>query len=455
MRGERASVAALVCLASATIASCARGVEGGFTPEGSPNLLGDGGIACNSGISCRQVECVKRGLPETTVTGIVNDPSGTRPLYNVFVYVPSTTPEPIIPGHPTCDPCQAPASGSPLVYTSTDALGRFRLEHVPTGDNVPLVMQVGKWRRQVVIPRVEACTETTMLDPSVMHMPSKASEGDMPLIALATGCDAAECFLRSVGIDDAEFTGPAGGGHVHVYGGRYAGMSIPHMGDAYSLWATPGRLETYDIVLAACECLPYSRDTEGPAYAAMHEYMDHGGRLYTTHYHSNWFSPPSGPLDFQQMAQWIEGSESYVYETYFVETSFPKGRAFADWLDQNALSPAYGEVVLTDTRDSVQNVTGATRWIYGAQERGDAQYYSKYLSFNTPIGAPVTSQCGRATFSDVHLSGVTPIPGAFPEECSARVDPHGINETALEFLFFDLVSCIQDDTKPPQPPTEK
>jgi hypothetical protein len=45
------------------------------------------------------------------------------------------------------------------------------------------------------------------------------------------------------------------------------------------------------------------------------------------------------------------------------------------------------------------------------------------------------------------------IPGPFPTECNALPNDHGTNERALEFLFFDLSSCVQDDSKtPPQPP---
>jgi len=56
-------------------------------------------------------------------------------------------------------------------------------------------------------------------------------------------------------------------------------------------------------------------------------------------------------------------------------------------------------------------------------------------------------------FSDVHLSG-TSDDSVFPGECS-NPDPggaHANNEKALEFLFFDLSSCIQNDTMPPPPP---
>jgi hypothetical protein len=78
-----------------------------------------------------------------------------------------------------------------------------------------------------------------------------------------------------------------------------------------------------------------------------------------------------------------------------------------------------------------------------------------YLSFNTPVSQPPSMQCGRAVFSDVHLSGLSN-DAVFPKEC-ASADPkgaHATNEKALEFLFFDLSSCVQDNSQPPQPPTK-
>jgi hypothetical protein len=452
MSGARAPQV-LAFVAGASVAACAAGgapIAGSGADAGSPELVGDAGPCTH--LQCRQVDCASRGLPDTTLTGVVYDPAGAMPLYNVFVYVPNSTPEPITPGHPTCSACQAVASGSPLVWTTTDAGGAFHLAHVPAGDSIPLVLQAGKWRRQIVVPHVAACAANELLDPSLVRLPARASEGDMPLIALATGCDAAECFLQSIGIDPSEFTGPGGGGHVHVYGGRYAGMAVPNMGDAYALWSSPETLARYDVVMAACECQVFPRDTEGPAYTAMRAYLDGGGRLYTTHYQYNWFAPPTGPPDFQSVAQWNDESAPTGFSTFFVDTTFPRGRAFADWLEANDLSPEYGQVDLTDTRESVAKVTGATRWIYGADDATSPAYSSKYLSFNTPVGAPAAGQCGRATFSDVHLSGVSDQPGPFPDECAARADPHGVDQRALEFLFFDLVSCIQDDSQPPPPP---
>jgi hypothetical protein len=105
----------------------------------------------------------------------------------------------------------------------------------------------------------------------------------------------------------------------------------------------------------------------------------------------------------------------------------------------------------------------ATPWLYAGNLAGSYDAY--YLSVNTPVGTDPTTQCGRAVFSDVHVAGSggplgtgeTVAAGAFPNYCAT--DPNSANhapdELALEFLFFDLSSCVQNDNKPPPPPPPK
>src|SRR5262249_16252096 len=53
------------------------------------------------------------GAP-TPITGTVSDPSGQVPIYNALVYVPNAPVAPFTQGV-SCNRCDAPASGSPLV----------------------------------------------------------------------------------------------------------------------------------------------------------------------------------------------------------------------------------------------------------------------------------------------------------------------------------------------------
>ena len=66
------------------------------------------------------------------------------------------------------DPCElrikeGDAAVRELIATRRP-LYRFVLENVPTGTNIPLVIQVGKWRRELNIGPVSACTDTAVPD---------------------------------------------------------------------------------------------------------------------------------------------------------------------------------------------------------------------------------------------------------------------------------------------------
>src|SRR6185295_18565530 len=117
---------------------------------GTPNACGssaDAGPCTN--LCLQQVAC--GGAATTTVSGTVYAPNGIDPLYGALVYVPNAPVAPFPPGV-ACDQCGAQASGSPLVSTVTGPDGTFHLQNAPAGASIPLVLQLGRWRRQVVIP---------------------------------------------------------------------------------------------------------------------------------------------------------------------------------------------------------------------------------------------------------------------------------------------------------------
>ena len=446
------------------------------------NLLGNGDSMATGcvNLQCAVADCASQGKPETSLTGTIRDPAGKLPLYNVYVYVPNATPAPITPGNPTCTPCEAPASGNPILGTSTDTNGKFDLQKgpkdtwgVPSGSNIPLVIQVGKWRRQLVIPQVDACTTVdldSVLGPDKLRLPKQSSEGDMPLIALTTAqYDAFECFLRVVGVDDSEFVAPgAAKGHVHVYTGAVDSPSTPAstiaggntVQDTFNWWNTPANLLKYDFVLNGCDGVPAG--SRGTGYAAMGKYLDGGGRAFVTDFFVDWFSPPSAPAIDQTVASWPGWDNATPYTNYFIDMTFPKGQAFGQWLVQNGIAQKAGTAVQIPLTDTWADVNGSgpptypdsTRWIYNANSAGDAAPSTSYLSFNTPVSTPTAQQCGRAVFSGVHVF----LPDAattFPAECGTeggQAAAYHINQQALEFLFFDLSSCVQDDQQPPKPP---
>jgi hypothetical protein len=503
------------------------GDSGGIgTGESGIGTLSDGAPGCTGALCNVSMtdNCAGKNLPFTSITGVVYDPAGALPLYDVYVYIPGSTPDPIDPGNPACTPCEAPASGGPIIGTLTNEQGQFTLVQpnatsygVPSGTSVPLVIQTGKWRKQITIPSVAACTTTAIPDPaspatSKLRLPANSSEGDMPIIAFTSGCDPAECFLRHVGISDSEFVPPtaplpvawtatgtpvAGAGHVRFYtgydntagggGGRGGGGGTPAsasmvtggepVASTYTWWSSSANLLENDIVFNACECNP--NDRGATAYAAMDTYLNGGGRVFATHFYYNWFEPsPPATNDLFSVASWrnpgltpMNSATSTEADT--IDQTFPKGAAFATWLQDNGITTTLGSITLGDVRDDVNGILPAgceatgtclsTQWIYTTTPAMGLNAGPRYISFNTPVAAPVISQCGRAVFSDVHLSG-TSNNATFPMECTTNnPDPNGThvtNEKALEFLFFDLSSCVQAESPdagvaippPTQPP---
>ena len=175
--------------------------------------------SCTMG-ACKQKACADGG--KTTVHGTVYDPAGKVPLYNVVVYVPKGDVPPLTSGA-SCDRCDG-NSVSALASALTDTHGNFVFNDVPVGTDIPLVMKVGKWRRQIKIPTVTACTDLALTDVNETRLPRNQSEGDIPLIAIATGgADSMECLPRRMGIDDSEFTTDSGKGRIHLFAGRSRG----------------------------------------------------------------------------------------------------------------------------------------------------------------------------------------------------------------------------------------
>lgn len=466
---------------------------------------GGGGGPC-TGLACQQT------CSTTSITGKVYDPAGVNPLYNVFVYVPNAALDPI-PSGPVCTQCQAPASGDPITSTSTASDGTFTLTNVPVGSNIPVVLQLGKWRRHLTVPATTSCQTTTPAD-GFFRLPKSQGEtspdDNIPLIAFTTGCDGAECFFAGrIGLDLSEFTAPTGTGRVHVYkSSNDVGQTFPNgAGDATTLWNTMSEWMKYDIVFDACECSPFNRGGAGSTdigYVNFLNYLNAGGRVFTTHYFYNFFADEQqcdgafgggfgssycyGQAALPTVGAWegntskpfapdmpncpndaqLSGGSGGAGSCLSIDTSIPKGVAFAQWYKANNSKltmgggEAYGYVGLTDIREDMGELASSivtagtgTPWLYAGNLTSGYDAY--YFSFNTPVNTPVAQQCGRAIFSDVHLDDSPS--GAFPSYCPSNpnASDHAPNELALEFLFFDLSSCVQNDTMtpPPPPPSSK
>jgi hypothetical protein len=421
------------------------------SPEASPTTpplfpdgaTGDASVRPCTGLCLQQVACDDG--KSTTVRGKVHDPAGKVPLYNVLVYVPNAALAPVVTGA-TCERCGA-VSGDPLVSTLTDATGAFTLTNVPVGTDIPVVVQVGKWRKLVKLPEVKRCETLDVTDKEVFRLPKSTREGDMPQMAIATGsADPFECLLTKMGIDPQEMTLPIAKGRVHVY--RENGVDTnPPTALANTLWGSLDTLKKYDIVMLPCEGAAKARPGTDTTLSF---YANAGGRIFTTHYGFSWLDQGNRPFASTGTFSPDKATGGTGSRDFQIDTSFPKGQAFADWLVAVGASTTRGTISVSEWRhdlDAEKNPP-AQRWVYGTTTAGPSV---QHMTFNTPLAATEDRKCGRVVYSDFHVSANAQNPNVpFPASCKAG--DLSAQEKALEFMLFDLSSCIQSDKDPPKPP---
>jgi hypothetical protein len=468
------------------------GSNGGTSAGGTGAVVGQGGsgavviVAGSTGtgggdtgpctnLKCNQTTCTQGSCTQTactagaatTISGTIFDPAGKVPLYNVIVYVPNE-PVPAFTEGASCDRC-GQGIMNPVTSTLTDTHGNFKLPDAPVGANVPVVIQIGKWRRQITVPNVAACADTPITDVNLTRLPRNKAEGDIPRIAITTGgADSMECLPRRMGIDDAEFTTNAGDGRIHLYSGvdtnadNVATKTLTSgetLAAADTLWSSVDTLRAYDIVILSCEGDQMENMRPATARQAVFDYASLGGRLFASHWHHRWIS--RGPDPFPAVGTWSDQENPDSPSTATVNQSFPKGMALAEWLVNVGASTMLGQMQVLEPRDNIQAVsTTATEWMRttNTNARGGDGVAIQYLSFNTPLTVADDQKCGRVVYTDLHVSnttdGTTPAddPGtAFPTP-SCQVRDLTAQEKAVEFMLFDLSSCIQREDVPPMPP---
>ena len=323
----------------------------------------------------------------TSISGVVYDPAGIRPVYNAFVYAPTKPLDPIAPGV-SCDRCATTLSGAPAAMARTDATGHFKLEGLPAGTNVPVVIQIGKWRREIAIPSVAECADTPITDVNLTRLPRNQSEGHLPKIAVTTGgSDALECFVHKLGISDSEFTTDTGDGRVNLFvggepitGGGGPGRDVVcgHVWlrgsaafpfAATSLWSSPTKLATYDMMLMSCEGSQYP-DAKLPYVGNVKAFADAGGRIIASHLQYYWLR--NGPAPWPSTATYLDPQSSVPDpSSATVSTTFPRGAALADWLVAVGATPTRGSLQLFGTEATVAAVDVADARV-AHQERSGA-----------------------------------------------------------------------------------
>jgi hypothetical protein len=376
--------------------------------------------------------------------------------------------------------------------------------------NIPVVVQLGKWRKQLTVTTT-ACTNNLVpaygaaAANKTAALPAKKSEGDIPLTAISTGAvDGLECVFRKMGVDDAEFTDGSGTGRIRLYqdnGARITNGSPK----ASTLYGSQTEIDKYDAVIFGCVG---AEETKSAAQLKrVFDYANKGGRVFATHWSEVWLN--SASTWGATAKSWSPGAQAWSNTgapgslSAFVDTSFPKGVLFSTWLQapvapvSATYPPPYAAVnalyasspptlAITEPRKDIAPananvstsgiVAPAQRWIYTTNDHaktcavgadcksgtctagkcvgsvvfhGDdpaAEDAPMHYTFNTDMAKPAAQQCGRVLFSDFHVSIGNTSNKTFPTECSNTALTS--QEKVLAYMLFDLASCVSSSGPP-------
>jgi hypothetical protein len=407
------------------------------------------------------------GAQTTTISGKVYMPNGTNVLPNALVYVTSSTPAALVSGAncPGAN-CLTAATAIPsgvTIYTYSAVDGSFILSNISEDTTYTLVIQAGHWRRQFS----EAVGASPMTGLS-LDMPSTHAQGDIPLIAIATGsADAVECVLHDMGVSENEVTddtvssGATLGGRVHLYKGDHsAGAEISAstpletalMGGTS---ATP--LTSYDMVMFPCQG---SITAETTSYIDnLLAYTSAGGRAFVTHDTRTWINTSTSyaSASFSGAANWLSSPVSTLNPdpgVATVNTSFTDGSTLAQWLynggyaDGNSSGApqtgTLGQVEISTLRWDLSGInTPSQSWLTLNHDVTTSSEPVMQFSFNTPFGAAADAQYGRVMFNEYHVENVTGAGGQiFPAECPTLTSAEIAQEKMLEYALFDLSNFV-------------
>lgn len=411
--------------------------------------------------------CPTASAQTTTISGTVYMPNGTNVLPNALVYVTTSTPAALVSGANcpgvNCLTASTAVPSGVTIYTYTAVDGTFTLSNVSQSTTYTLVIQAGHWRRQF-----SQEVGTSAITGLSLSMPSTHAEGDIPLIAIATGSkDAVECVFHDLGVNNNEVTddtvasGATLGGRIHLYKGDHsAGAEISSstpLETALMGGTSTTPLDSYDMVMFPCQG---STTAESAAYIDnLLAYTSAGGRAFVTHDSRVWLNTSTTYQSetFSGVANWLVSPVSTLNPdpgVATVNTSFTDGSTLAQWLynggyaDGNTAGAAdtgtLGQVEISTLRWDLSGVNAPTQsWLTLNPDVTTSSNPVMQFSFNTPFGAAAAAQYGRVLFNEYHVENVTesgnPI---FPAECPTLTTDEIAQEKMLEYALFDLSNFV-------------
>ena len=422
-------------------------VDGGPIPNDAGGFTLPQNVVTNecSGLQCFLVQCPGNGT--TSITGKVYDPAGLRPVMNAIVMIPNGPVTPLSSGVTGTSDCASNSLPKAMSYAFTAADGSFTLTNVPVKNNLPILIQIGRWRREFTV-NPTMCGNLA-LPLTQTRLPQTAAEGNIPKIALRTAnCDPFECLLKRIGIATSEFTNPSGSGRVHIYrssGGTKINSSTPDTGALMDNYTT---LDNYDLVMLPCDCGSEYGSQSATRRGNLQTFANAGGRVFTSHWGREWIEHTS----WNFVAQWYGGASCGDYGCKnplvgHIDTTFARGAAFQQWM--NAVGITGSTFNISPQRIDVRKLLSnqAIRWVYGWSDNNPAAHPSAPdaiadFTFDTPVNIPDSQKLGRVMYTDMHLSeGSGNVNGTFPGNCFAGTNLSA-QEKAAEYLLFDLGGCV-------------
>jgi hypothetical protein len=265
--------------------------------------------------------------------------------------------------------------------------------------------------------------------------------------------DALECVLRKIGIDDVAFGNPTTTDNtkrIQFY--RDNGARFNASTPAWNTLADSiDTMRRFDAILYACRGSEVWKTNAQEGL--LRQYANEGGRVFATHFSYVWLE---GDSEWVNSATWGAGGQATSSDTTAlrsdVNTGFPKGLAFSQWLSNvGALAVTTPpRVDILYSRKSVTDAPAATtKWITSPSTPWVKTV--QHMTFNTPFTATdPKNYCGRVLFSDFHVNNGSTSSATFPAHCTGTTLT--AQEKILEFMLFDLASCVNGDNLPPPPP---
>lgn len=417
--------------------------------------------------------CGACGGCSTSLSGKVYDPSSglpaiananNLPLSGISVFQPSGALTPFVDGL-ACDSCAS--TDSPKVLNRiavTDATGSFTLPNVIPGTATRLVVQSGRWRREITVP-VTACINNA-LPAGTLRMPRDRTDGaggfaNVPKTAFYFGNnDPLQCLIRKLGISASEmlpYTGVGNPNRFHIFrhssnGGQTTVPAAPTEAAAFPL------LNNYNQIISGCNTGGAGFDSSpDPDIDRIITWAQGGGRAFLTHGPARSIvrdNPTVLGALAKSTGTWDGKAKSG--RTAIVTGTAPND-TFRDWMFNVGGSATFG-IGFTDadpkTPFPINPATKATAWLRGtpAPDTGAFMY-----TFETPINAAdcgTPQGLGRVFFSGQHTSGR--VTGgnfsALPNNNCDLTTPLIESEKALAFHYFNLSACQLGGAPPPPPP---